>query len=105
LSVRNTSVDKPITVSSVQYYDTNGTLIRSFLARPLELKPLATAEFLVERNDAKGGSGANFLVDWVSKEIVSEPIIESVMIDTSAQQGVSFTCGGVVVKDLRSSSE
>lgn len=100
LSVRNTSVDHPIIVRSVRYFDTRGRAIKSYLEAPVRLPPLATTEFLISREDSAGGSGANFLVDWVAEQPVSEPVIEAVMIDTSEQQGISFVCRGVVVKDL-----
>ncbi len=99
LSVRNTSLDREIILTSVRYFDTKGKEIRRFLDKPLSVAPLATTEFLVEREDTSGGSGANFLVEWVSQEPVSEPIIEAVMIDTSGQQGISFVRSGKVIKE------
>lgn len=99
LSVRNTSIDQQIIVTSVRYYDTKGNEVKSHLDKPLPLGPLATTEFLIERDDTSGGSGANFLVEWVSNEPVTEPIIEAVMIDTSSQQGISFARSGKVIKE------
>ena len=93
-------MDSSILLKSVRYFDTGGNQIRSFINKPLRLGPLATREFLVERDDATGGSGANFLVEWVADKPVSEPIIESVMIDTSGQQGISFVRAGTVIKEL-----
>lgn len=99
LSVRNTDLDHPITVSAVKYYDTNGKELTSHLKQPIKLAPLSTREFLVKREDELGGSGANFIVEWGARETVSEPIIESVMIDTSGQQGISFARSGSVIRD------
>lgn len=100
LSVRNTSLDHEIVVKSVRYFDTKGKEVKSYIAKPLRLSPLATMEFLVERDDATGGSGANFLVEWVAEEVVTEPIIEAVMIDTKGQQGISFARNGRPVRDI-----
>jgi hypothetical protein len=36
------------------------------------------------------GSGAKFLVHWRADQPVSEPIVESIMIGTQMQQGISF---------------
>jgi len=55
--------------------------IEAYLTNQVTLGPLGTTEILVERHDATGGSGANFLVDWVATNPVSQPIIEAVMID------------------------
>jgi len=100
LSVRNTSIEREIIVKSVRYFDTKGKQVKSYLAKPLRLAPLATTEFLVERNDASGGSGANFLVEWVAKEVVSEPVIEAVMVDTKGQQGISFARSGKTIQEV-----
>ncbi|TWU29353.1 DUF3124 domain-containing protein [Bythopirellula polymerisocia] len=99
LSVRNTSLDHEIILTSVRYFDTEGKEIKQYLESPLSLAPLATTAFLVERDDTSGGSGANFLVEWISKEPVTQPVIEAVMIDTSAQQGISFARSGTVIKE------
>ncbi len=98
LSIRNTDLDHKIVVTSALYYDTSGKLVKSHLEKPMKLNPLATTEFLVERKDATGGSGANFIVEWHADEPVSAPIIETVMIDTSSQQGISFVRQGKVIK-------
>lgn len=100
LSVRNTSIDQEIVVKSVRYYNTQGKEVKSYLKKTLRLAPLATTEFLVERDDATGGSGANFLVEWVAEASVAEPIIEAVMIDTQGKQGVSFARVGKPVREF-----
>lgn len=100
LSVRNTSLDREIVVKSVRYFDTKGKEVKSYLTKPLRLPALATTEFLVERDDATGGSGANFLVEWIATQMVTEPIIEAVMIDTKGQQGISFARGGKPVREI-----
>ena len=99
LSVRNTSPDEAITVRSVNYYDTKGQPLKSYLKREMRLGPLATGEFLISKDESSGGSGANFLVEWDAEETVSPPVVEAVMIDTSSQQGISFVRSGVVVRE------
>jgi len=103
LSVRNTSVERAILVKSVRYFDTKGKEVKSYLEKPLRLPPLATTEFLVQRDDASGGSGANFLVEWDAPQRVSEPIIEAVMIDTEGNQGISFVRSGRVIREIQPS--
>ncbi|GJM26377.1 MAG: hypothetical protein DHS20C16_27920 [Phycisphaerae bacterium] len=100
LSIRNTSIDHEIIIKSVRYFDTQGKEVKSHLAKPLRLRALATAEFLVKRSDISGGSGANFLVEWVSNQPVSNPVAETVMIDTSRDQGISFVRSGTVIKEI-----
>lgn len=99
LSIRNTNLTRPISVTSVAYHDSDGKLVRNFLEKPREVPPLASAEFFVSESDTSGGFGAAFLVKWASKTKVNEPIIEGVMAGTSSAQGISFTTRGLVIED------
>jgi len=98
LSIRNTDSKHPIYISSARYYNTPGNLIRDFLESSVLLPPMATLDYVVSERERTGGSGANFVVEWFSTDQVSEPIVESVMIGTSGQQGISFVSEGKVVK-------
>ena len=89
LSVRNSDPGKKITIRSVRYYSTNGKLIKKYLEKPLQLKPFATAEFLVKQEKIEGGSGANFIVEWVAKTKVNKPVIEAVMVGIEGQTGIT----------------
>lgn len=101
LSVRNTDPDHSLTISAVKYYDTEGKLLRDFLTEPLKLKPLGSTDFLVKEADTAGGSGANFIVEWVSDEPVHEPIIEVVMVGRKGGSITAFVRPGVVTKQIR----
>jgi hypothetical protein len=83
---------------AVKYYNTSGALVRKYLEQPVELGPLASADFVVHRDDTSGGVGANFIVEWVAQKQVSEPAIEAVMINTRGNQGLSFVSQGRVIK-------
>lgn len=98
LSIRNTDLTNSIIITSVRYYDTNGQLIRQDIKSPVELKPLASTEFFIAADDTSGGSGANFIVEWVAEKTVYEPVIEAVMISTSSSQGISFVSPAKVLK-------
>ena len=99
LSIRNTDPNYPITIIAVDYYDSKGKLLRKYMQGPLRLNALSTIRYVVLESDKAGGSGANFIVKWKSEHIVNVPIIESVMIGTSAQQGISFTSRGQVIEE------
>lgn len=99
LSVRNTDPTAGVTVTRVDYYDTDGRLVRRFLDRPLALGPLGTTEFLVEEKDAAGGSGANFVVGWSAAGPVSPLLCEAVMIGlVEGRYGVSFARPAVPIE-------
>ncbi len=98
LSVRNTDPKKPITLTAVRYYDTAGSLMKKYVTQPLSLAPLASVNFVVEERDTRGGSGANFIVEWVAETEVSEPVIEAVMVGISRTHNISFVRPGRVIK-------
>ena len=91
LSIRNIDPNAPVYVGKVDYYDTEGSLSKRMLDRLIQLKPLQTIEFLIERSDATGGSGANFIVEWnAADEKVHAPLIEAVMVGRSGTHAISF---------------
>lgn len=91
LSIRNTDLRRPLFITSVEYFDSDGKLVRSHLKEPLRLPAMATKEFLVEENDRTGGSGANFIVRWRASEPINAPMVETIMVGSAAGQGISFT--------------
>lgn len=99
LSIRNTDPDQPISVRSVKYFGTDGEMLKEYVDGEMPLAALATAEFLVEKHDVSGGSGANFIVQWDAEEPVYEPLIEAVMIGFAGPKGISFTSPGRVLAD------
>ena len=98
VSVRNTSSLHPITIQWVRYYDSLGKHVRDYLDQPAALPPLGSVEFVIQRSDAAGGPGANFLIRWNGPANVDEPLIEAVMFGQSGNAGVSFTSRGQVVE-------
>jgi hypothetical protein len=97
LSIRNVNVQDAIVVHSVRYFDSDGKELRNFVTTPSELGPMATADFVIQRDDNTGGTGANFLVEWSSAADVDEPVIEAVMVGQHGNADVSFTGLGRVL--------
>ncbi|MBL7181265.1 MAG: DUF3124 domain-containing protein [Pseudomonadota bacterium] len=99
LSIRNTDTANKITILAVDYYDSNGKLLKKYLETPIALNALASSRYIVKESDKEGGSGAKFIIQWKSAHSVSPPVIESIMIGTRTQQGISFTSRGQVIKE------
>tara|TARA_R110002049_G_scaffold182485_2_gene350380 strand:+ start:124248 stop:124853 length:606 start_codon:yes stop_codon:yes gene_type:complete len=99
LCARNTDRENEIVLTSVRYFDTSGKELRSFIEKPLRLGPLASTEFVIEQDDKSGGSGASFIVEWKAGLPVSVPVVETVMIDTSNAQGISFARSATVLEE------
>ena len=94
LSIRNIDPNNSLTISAVNYHETEGPLVKEYIKQPVVLGPLGSERFIVPQKDNTGGSGANFIVKWHSEEPINPPIIESVMIGTQSQLGISFTSRG-----------
>ena len=99
LSIRNTDLSASFRVTAIDYYDTNGKLVRRYLDKPLVLGPLASTYIHIEEKDVSGGFGANFIVRWTSNKLINTPIIECVMIGATSGQGISFVSPGQEIKE------
>lgn len=101
LSIRNTDLTQPMIITSVRYYDTAGKLVKQYLTRSVQLGVLASTDFVIDLRDTSGGSGANFIVEWVAEKEISGPVVEAVMIGTESNRGISFISPGKVIKSRK----
>ncbi len=97
LSIRNIDPKHAITITEVDYYETQGKCLKVYLDKPVTLKPLESIRYIIPEYDKSGGSGANFIVAWKADKLVNPPIVETIMIGTKTQQGISFTSRGRVI--------
>ncbi len=98
VSIRNTDPSAAIQLTAVDYYNSKGEQIQRYLDKPITLPPMATTRYVVKESDKAGGSGANFIVRWQSDTPVNPPLVESIMISTASQLGISFVSRGVPIK-------
>ena len=101
LSIRNIDPNHQITITRVNYYETQGLLLKEYLTAPVTIKPLESMRYIIPEKDKRGGSGANFIVEWQSEKAVNAPIVESIMIGAQSQQGISFTSRGRVIDNSK----
>ncbi len=94
ISLRNTNRSDSIFIDNAQYFDTEGSLIRTYFDKTIFIGPMETVEIIIDERDQSGGTGANFLFELKIKPDSQEPLFEGVMISTSGQQGLSFTTQG-----------
>ena len=97
LSIRNTDPKVGFVLDTVDYYDSEGEKLRSYIDKPVSVGALVSIRFVVRESDKASGSGAKFLVHWHAEKPVSEPIVESIMIGTQMQQGISFISPGRII--------
>jgi hypothetical protein len=94
LVIRNTDLKLPVSITAVDYYDTNGKMTKKYLSNPLTLHPMASTHILITEKDTSGGIGSNFIVRWKADREVNAPVIEAVMIGGKSGQGISFVSEG-----------
>lgn len=97
LSVRNTTLKKSLYINKIDYYDTDGALVKSYLDKPIELPAMATLNYIVEKEEDKGGSGANFIIEVEGADETVKPVIEAVMIGNFSNKGFAFSTEGTPV--------
>ena len=97
LSVRNTTFKKSLYINKIDYYDTDGALVKSYLDKPIELPAMATLNYIVEKEEDKGGSGANFIIEVEGIDETVKPVIEAVMIGNFSNKGFAFSTEGTPV--------
>jgi len=97
VSVRNISLKDSAYVINAVYNDSYGKQLRNFAAKTILLKPLESIEYVIEDAEDKGGAGASFILQWGAGKYTGQMLIQSVMIGTTGQQGISFTANGIVI--------
>jgi hypothetical protein len=94
LSIRNTSFTDSLYIQKIDYYDTEGQKVRSYLDTPIVISEMATVNYVIEREDSSGGPGANFIIELSGKSNDLKPIIQAIMIGEIGNKGFSFSTDG-----------
>ena len=98
LSIHNASETRPLVLRRIAYFDTSGKMVESYLKAPVALKPFATIEVFVPTTDVRGGTGANFVVDWAATGEIAEPVVEALMVGGLGSGHYAFITQGRPVK-------
>jgi len=98
LSVHNASETKPLVLKRIAYFDTSGKMVESYLKSPVALKSFATIEVFIAASDVRGGTGANFVVDWAATGEIAEPAVEALMVGSVGPGHYAFISQGRPIK-------
>jgi hypothetical protein len=101
LSVHNTSETRPLVLKRIAYFDTAGKMVESYLKSPVALKPFSTIEISIAANDVRGGTGANFVVDWAAAGEIAEPAVEALMVGSVGAGHYAFISQGRPIRIIR----
>ena len=94
LSIHNASEAKPLVLKRIAYFDTVGRMVESYLKAPIALKPFSTIEVFIPATDVRGGTGANFTVDWAATGEIAEPVVEALMVGSVGNGHYAFISQG-----------
>jgi hypothetical protein len=100
LRIDNTSSTKPLVIERIEYYETSGKLVQSYLSEPLALRPFGTIEIVIPAEDEAGGVAANFIVEWAGVGPTAEPLVEAVMIGSQENTSFSFVSPGRPIRHI-----
>ena len=98
LSIRNTDSKENLLVEKILYYNTGGDLIETYVSSPHILEPMGSIDFVVDLQDMRGGSGANFIIKWAGTEKLSSPVIQAVMVNNAGNRAFAFITNGQKVE-------
>ncbi len=100
LSLRNISFVDSVYFERIEFYDSEGKLIRSFIDNVLILRPMESIEYIIESPDKKGGAGANFIVSYYARaNIKNLPYIETIMLGNVSNYGFGFSSPGIEINN------
>lgn len=98
LSLRNISFEDTVYFDKIDYYGSNGKLIKEYLDRVLVLRPMESMEYIVEAAEKQGGAGANFVVRYnAAEDIKNHPFIETVMMGNLDNYRFAFSSPGIPI--------
>jgi hypothetical protein len=100
VAIHNTDFNSNLKITKVLFFDNDGLLVSNYLEKDTTLLPLAAIDFFVPYAD-KSGTGANFIIEWVADTLITEPLVESVMLSLIHGQGVSFTSTGKILREIK----
>jgi Protein of unknown function (DUF3124) len=101
LSVHNASETRPLVLKRIAYFDTSGKMVESYLKSPVALKPFATVEVFIAASDVRGGTGANFVVDWAATGEIAEPAVEALMVGGVGAGHYAFISQGRPIRIIK----
>ena len=97
LSLRNTSFTDTLFISKIDYYSTDGALVKSFVDQQIAISPMATVNYVIDRDDDTGGSGAHFVVDIHARSPEVKPLVQAIMVGEYSNKAFAFESDGYLI--------
>jgi hypothetical protein len=98
--IHNTDADHAINIVKIDFYNTSGKSVETYLLKPLKLNP-AAGTYIRVKNPLTGEEGmvAHFIVQWQAETKVNEPIIRGLMLGSAGTRGYTFETHPRIVQE------
>ena len=97
LSIRSTDFSDSIFILKVDYFNSKGQLIKKYLNKTLLLKPMHSAEFVVEEFNTEGGAGAYFIINCSGTKSENNLLVQAIMVSQTRSLGITFKTEGIIL--------
>lgn len=97
LSLRNTSFVDTLFISKIDYYNTDGLPVKSFIDQQIAISPMATVNYVIDRDENTGGSGAHFVVDIHARSPEVRPLVQAIMVGEYSNKAFAFESDGYLI--------
>jgi hypothetical protein len=97
--LHNTDPKHSIVVYAIDYYDSNGKLLKKLLFERIKIKPWSSKEISILPAAQPEDFGANLIVRWKSDQPANSPLVEVLMVGQVLNRGVSFLTQGREIKE------
>lgn len=98
LSIRSMNFSDSIFISGVDYYNSKGQLVKKYLDKTLLLKPMHSADFIVEELNSEGGTGAYFIINASVANPVNDLLVQAIMATQTSGLSMAFKTEGILLK-------
>jgi len=88
-----------IIVYTIEYYGSDGKLIKKLIDQPITIKPWSSREITLQASIDVEDFGAHLIVRWKSDQPVNPLMVEVLMAGQMQNRGVSFLTRGYEIKE------
>jgi hypothetical protein len=99
--IHNADPDHAINIVKMDFYNTSGKLVETYLQQPLKLNPSAGTRLHV-KNTVTGeeGTAAHFVIQWQADTKVVEPLVRGLLMGARGTRGYSFDTTPRIVQEI-----
>ena len=97
--LHNIDPKQTIEILSIEFFDSEGKLIKNLLEAPLLIKPRNSREITIQPRTQHEDCAAHLIVRWKSGQPANTPVVEVLMVGQVLNRGISFNTQGYEVKE------